>query len=700
MRNNDRKLSARIIFLCVIFLVIGIVYVARMIYVTLNIDPVETVNEYRYEREEPIQALRGQIYDREGRVLVYNSTRYDMVFDYDAMAADNINRNYAILQAVYSLNGTGNSDKRAETEFPFYGTYPNYTYTDAIKDTESAEYYHLLRRIAENELEEDAPIAKNKLTASYLEDFYRQEPDKFPAEQEIVDWFLERYKINAKDSNGEPLFSDREIDIIIRVRYDMEINDFSIFNRYVFAEDVDMSFMTYVKELSIVGSDFSVVTDRKYAYPGYCSHILGRVGKIPSEKWEYYKSLGYGMNSSVGLDGCEAIFEEYLRGQDGIRVVVEDDHGNIIDSYVKKEPVSGKDIYLTIDIDLQIAAEDGLEINVKYCANADSGAVTAIDPKSGEVLVLASYPTFNIETYASEYNELIADPTRPLYNRALDGLYAPGSTFKVGMVAAGITSGTVNADTCINCSGRYMYYSPSYTPKCWVYPGSHGDIDAADALKVSCNCYFYELGRLMGIDLMNYYCTGYGLGQSTGIELGDKKGILASPTYREENGLDVWTPGNTIQAAIGQSDNNFTPLQLSVYIATVLNGGKRYGAHLLKEVREYGSGKVIYQGKTETVSTLKLSSEAVGAAKEGMRRMAESSSMVQNFMGDLPVTIGGKTGTAELGGTKEENGLFVCAAPYNDPEIVVSSVIEHAGGGSYAVIAASYVLNEYYDVEE
>lgn len=697
MKNRNNRLSFRILFLGAVFVVACIVFAARMIYVTINIDPVETVQEYRYEREEPIQALRGQIYDRNGKVLVYNETSYNMVFDYDAMAADNIDRNYAILQAIYSLSNTGNQNKRAETEFVFDGSYPNYTYSSEAKDTDSAVYFHLLRRIAENELETNAPISKTELTATYLEEFYASNPAEFPTEQEIIDWFLERYKLNAVASDGEtPLFSDREIDLIIRVRYDMEVNDFSIFNRYVFAEGIDLPFMTYVKELGIVGADFESDTKRGYAYSGYASHILGRYGSIPTEQWEYYKELGYQMDSKVGLSGCEAIFEDYLRGKDGIRVVVEDEQGNIIDSYVKKEAVAGKDVYLTIDIDLQIAAEDGLAINVKYCANADSGALTAIDPENGEVLALASYPTYDLATYSQSYNELIADPTRPLYNRALDGLYAPGSTFKVGMVAAGITSGTVSANTHINCSGRYMYYSPSYTPRCWIYPGSHGDLDAADALKVSCNCYFYELGRLMGIDLMNQYCAGYGLGQSTGIELGDKKGILAGPLYREENGLDVWTPGNTIQAAIGQSDNSFTPLQLSVYISTVLNGGDRYEAHLLKEVRDYGNGDTVYKNEAKIVSSIKLSAEAVSAVKEGMRRMAESSSMVQTFMGDLPVTVGGKTGTAELGGTAQENGLFVCAAPYNDPEIVVSSVIEHAGGGSYAVIAASYVLEEYY----
>jgi penicillin-binding protein 2 len=219
------------------------------------------------------------------------------------------------------------------------------------------------------------------------------------------------------------------------------------------------------------------------------------------------------------------------------------------------------------------------------------------------------------------------------------------------------------------------------------------------ALQVSCNCYFYELGRLMGIEAMNEYCTLYGLGQYTGVELGEKKGILAGPTYREENGLEGWTAGNTISAAIGQSDNTFTPIQVATYVSTVLNGGVRYGAHLLKEVRLYGSDEAVVTAQAEVKSTVNLTSAAVAAAKQGMRQMVEASSAISGYMKDVPVIVGGKTGTAELGGSSEENGLFVCAAPYNAPDIVVTAVLEHSGGGTYAAMAASYVLDAYYGVD-
>lgn len=699
MDNKFRKMPLRITCIAVAFVVICIIFLIKMVNITLTADPTDNLQTGTYERREPIQAMRGEIYDRNGVKLVYNEYKYNMIFDYDAMAATQIDRNYAILQAVYALRSTGNEAHRTESSFPFSGTYPNLTYLPEATDGESDIYYRLLKRIAQNELEEDAPISKTELTVSYLEDFYRENPDEFPAESEIIEWYLQRYKLNEVNGDGSNKFSDGEIDKIIRVRYDMEVADFSIYNRYCFAKDLDISFISYIKELHVVGADFEVDTERKYAFPGYASHILGRTGAIPAEDWAHYKALGYEINDTVGLDGCEAAFEEYLRGVDGVMLVVEDMDGNIIDSRVEKEPVAGKDVYLTIDIELQMAAEKGLKKTVDALESSDAGAITAIEPNSGEVLVIASYPSFDLSSYGEDYNDLLADEANPLYNRALDGLYAPGSTFKIGMVAAGVTNGTVTANTTINCTGRYEYYK-DYRPRCWIYPGSHGQLNSMGALEVSCNCYFYELGRLMGIDLMNEYCTGYGLGQLTGIELGEKKGILAGPAYREANGLEGWTAGNTISAAIGQSDNTFTPIQMSVYVSTVLNGGTRYGAHLLKEVREYGSGETVLVSEPHILSSVELSAEAVSAVKQGMRQMVEASSSVSSYMRYVPVTVGGKTGTAELGGSNTENGLFVCAAPYNAPDIVVTAVVEHAGGGSYAALAASYVLDEFYKVAD
>ena len=577
------------------------------------------------------------------------------------------------------------------------GEYPNYTYSAEARDGESAIYYRLLRRIVQNELEDECDVAKDKLTAAYLDEFYSQNPDAFPSESEIVDWFLQRYAINSMDAAGNPMFNDAEIDEIIRMRYDMEVKDFSIYNRFVVASDIDVNFISDIKELAVVGADFEVVATRKYAYPGYASHILGRVGDIQEEQWEYYKDLGYNMSDKVGLDGCEKAFEEYLRGVDGVMVVVEDKQGNIIDKYVEVEPVAGLDVYLTIDIDLQIAAEKALEKNVKLVGDAHAGAITAIDPKNGDVLVLASYPTFDLTTYGQNYNDLAGDYHNPLLNRALNA-YTPGSAFKVGMVAAGITTGAVNSQTSFYCAGS----DPVYGNKCWIHPGEHGNVNATYALQVSCNCYFYELGPVMGIQAMNEYCKAFGLGEPTGIEIRENTGILAGPSYVEGLGQQ-WNERDTVMAAIGQSVNMFNPVQLANYIATVLNGGTRYSVHLLKEIKSY-DGELVFAYKTEIVDSIPLSSSAVSTVKQGMKQMIENDTAATYYMSGLPVTVGGKTGTAQRGTGKNDNRLFVCAAPYDDPEIIVSVVLEPDDsvpkdsyhGSAYASYAAGETLKAYY----
>ncbi len=698
---SRNKFYVRVFCVMAVFVLICAIFVIRMINICATADSGK-ITTGTYERREPISAVRGEIYDRNGKKLVGNTYTYDFVLDYDAMAATQLLRNHDILDILDALDTLGVTRNDSES-FPFDGVYPNYTYSAEARDQNSTVYYRLLKRIAENELEKDSEKPKNQLTVSYLAEFYAANPDEFPTEAELIEWYLPRYSM--ADENGTPRFTDEEIDKLLRVRYDMEVCDFSIYNRYTVCEDVTLSFITYIEELSIPGAAFEIKTGREYLYPGYASHILGQLGRIPAESWEEYKALGYDMNDVVGLSGCEQVFEDYLRGEDGVRVVVEDSDGNIIDSWVEREAVAGNDIYLTIDIDLQIAAEKGLAENVAIIGDAQAGALSAVDPKTGEVLVLASYPSYDLTTYNENYNALLHDKANPLYNRVLNGVYTPGSTFKVGMVAAGITNGNVSSSTTFRCDGIYTYYS-DYQPKCWYYPNIHGNVNAAYALQESCNCYFYELGRIMGIETMNKFCTAYGLGQSTGIELPEKTGILAGPQYREDNGLLGWTAGNTIAAAIGQSDNSFTPLQIANYIATVTGDGTRYSLHLLKEVREYGEGgKVIFKTKIEVADSIALSPDAIYAVRQGMKQMSTNDPAVSHYMSGLPVTVGGKTGTAQRGANKNDNRLFVCTAPYNDPEIVISVVIEpddeiakdNYHGSAYACVAASYVLKAYYN---
>jgi len=371
------KFALRVFCIMAVFIAVCLIFVIRLISIGVTAEP-NLIATGRYERREPIQSVRGEIYDRNGKKIVGNAYSYNLVLDYDAMAATQLERNYDILKILRALQALDLLDSVEGESFPFDGTYPDYTYSSKARDTDSDVYYRLLKRIAENELEIDSDKPKNELTVSYLADFYAQNPDKFPSEEELAQWYTTRYQM--RDEDGKLLFTNEEIDLLIRMRYDMEVSDFSIYNRYTVLTDVSESAIAYIEELSVPGSEFETVTTREYLYPGYASHILGQVGSIPAESWEEYKAQGYDMNDTVGLSGCELVFEEYLRGEDGVRVIVEDENGNIIDSRVETRAVAGNDVYLTIDIELQIAAEDGLAENVALIGDARAGALTAIDP--------------------------------------------------------------------------------------------------------------------------------------------------------------------------------------------------------------------------------------------------------------------------------------------------------------------------------
>lgn len=687
------KTPFRIICVCCIFVIISLIYIVRMVNIKINADP-NGREVAAYVREEPIQAVRGEIFDRNGVALVTNTYKYNLVFDSEAMAPDRYDQNLAILDAVNALELTGNTDKRVESSFPFDGKYPNYTYSEQAKNTESNIYYRLLKRIAEDELERNSDRKKTELDAEYLDSFYKENPEEFPTEQEIVDYFVTRYKLDKTEKDGSNTYPNSCVDKILRVLYDMEVSGFAPGAPFTLAKNVDLNLVAYIKEQAIVGATFYVSTDREYKFPGYASHILGRTGKIYAENWDYYNEQGYKIDAIVGIDGCEEAFESYLRGIDGIMVVKEDEDGNIIEKYVKQEPVAGKNVYLTIDINVQVAAEDGLAENVEFVnsglgAESKAGALVAVDSRTGGLLAVASYPTYDLTTFGAEYDDLLAAEGSPLNNRALLGIYAPGSTFKPGIAAAAIQSGAVYSGEKISCDGVYDRVDH---PTCYVHSGGvEVKLSASGAIEESCNCYFYEMGYRMGIANMNYYCKLLGLGQKTGLEIAESAGLLASPET-----LENWNDGEVIRAAIGQSTNAFTPVQIASYISTLLNGGTRYRAHLLYQVREPFTNEIIYSNSGEVLSQFAFSDDALDPVKLGMKNMVSSSSAVSHYMRNVPVTVGGKTGTAQVGGGYRDNGLFVCAAPYNNPDIAICSVIERAGGGSYAAIAASKALEAYY----
>ena len=700
----------------VVFLLVCLYYVIHLAVLELNS---ENIGGHKQdgttERTVVVQAVRGQIYDRNGVALVTNEYTYNLTMDYSVLPTDMESRNKAILQALHMLEECGEVGKFRTYDFPFAGYYPELTYRSVVADPATNTYDTFLEVVEANGLRREAILrikSEEYMNTAQATAYYEASPSECISAERLVEYFVEEYELNATDDNGDRLYSNADIDRLIRVLWGMEAVGFSRANDYVMAEDVSMETITHEKELGIAGIGFSTDVTRVYRYPGVASHILGQTGPIYAEEWDYYKELGYSMNATVGKSGCEAAFEEYLHGQDGIKVIVEDTDGNIVREYMKTEPVAGKDVYLTIDIELQIAAEEALAENIAYIRetyrreDCEKGAIVAMDPRDGAVLAIASYPTYDLTTFNRDYNELAANEAQPLLNRALGGLYAPGSTFKPGVVAAALTEGTLTDGfvytslTKLQCAGTYTYYQ-SYQPDCWIHNANgnvkqHGWINATEAIRVSCNCYFYELGRLLGISKMNLYCRMFGLGEATGIELGEQKGSLAGPDHREDlHGLE-WQATDTIAAAIGQSDNAFTPLQLGVYTSTLVNGGDRYAAHLLLKVRDFSSREDVVVSAPRLLSSFALPEEHRLTVIEAMEQMVSTSSEVNHYMRGVPVSVAGKTGTAQTGSKSTENGLFICCAPSRNPEIVVVSVIERAGGGSYSAMSAGDVLAAYY----
>ncbi len=646
-----------------VFVLICVLYALRLAYLQFNF--IKT-NQLREESEyttetETIQSLRGNICDRNGNVLVTTSFSYDIILDYNDMPDDFVEFNRTILAVVDAMSEQDVNIYRPSDLYPFVGEYPNLSYSEEAT-TEGTATYRALNKILKN-LNMEGKSA-----------------------DELVKYFVKRWKYTRVDANGDPYFSNSDIDKLLRVRYDMIRMDFGSSNPYVIASGVDIGFLSYVKELSITGVSDKISSARTYMYPGYASHILGSLGSITAETWDYYKALGYDINATVGISGCEKEFEEYLRGVDGVRTITRDKNGKIIKDEITKQPIAGKDVYLTIDIDTQVACEDALK---KYMSdfNKNEGASVAVDPNTGEILAVASYPTYDLTTFSKDYSSLATNEYLPLLNRAFGAAYAPGSTFKVAVALAGLENGVINQSSTVYCNGGYT--SHGLYIKCENHNGYHThNLNVIEALTVSCNAFFINTGYdKLDIATMTEYCKSLGLGQSTGIELGEVTGQIACP----ENSSS-WTVYEEASSYIGQSIHQYTPLQVTSYISTVANGGTRYATHLLKSVRSF-SEDVVYEQKSEVLSTVSISASSLSTIKSGMKSMVENSGTASYNMYNvygIDVTVCGKSGTAQVG--SGQNCWFTAFAPMENPQIVVTSIVENgSSGASVSAIDAAVI---------
>ncbi len=695
--KQKRAFTARYISLAVFFILVCILYTARLINIQIAGQDFYTMTsggDYRY-RTETIKAQRGEIYDRNGKPLVVNEYTYSILLDGGSMPSAQQGKNEVILSLLEHAAYTGESGAFTTPASPFLviakdgGRTLHFEYDTAYFETSlGKKFYKLVTQLG---CTEDSPAED---TAKAL---------------------LTRYAIAATEKDGTRTYhyAPDEVILLLTVRLDMEMKDFSSVTPYPILNDVSLTLLSRVAESGLRGVTTETDSTRAYTYPGYASHILGQLGKIGPDYVEYYTSLGYPLDAVVGISGAEQAFEQYLHGEDGTRMIVEDLYGNVVDEYIKKEPKAGANVYLTIDIDMQIKAEDALRDNIQYIVDkavaggkeftgedADSGALTAVDVHTGEALAIASYPSFNLATYSEDRAALNTDARAPLFNRALRGTYPPGSTFKIGVAAAALTEGIITPDTKIRDEGVYTHYS-TFTPACWIYNqsgGNHGSINVTSAIQVSCNYFFYEVGRLLTIETMNRYDRAFGLGVGTGIELGERSGVLAGPDYRSEHGLGAWNPGDTLQAAIGQSDNLFTPLQISVYMASIINSGTRMQATILYKVESF-TGEVLYETKPIVADdSIRLSPEVHDVLLNAMRRVTENGSAARVFS-SYPIEVGGKTGTAQVHENQSDNAIFTAFAPFDDPRIAVTCVIEQGANGTDAGFAVRDVFDYYFGIE-
>lgn len=684
--------TLRLIGLCAVFVVICVAYLVLLVnYQITGQDYYTIVEEESTTRYVKVAAKRGEIYDRNGKALVINTTNYSIELEYGAMPSSDEDFNAVILNVRNAIINGGGESCLTVPVFPFDGTYPSYERNGEFfeSQTNRIKFAALLKRL---ELDEDT------------------------TDEELTSFLRTRYGLATYDKTADSYtdnYSEDVADLLMRVRFEMEYIQFSRVEPYTVAENVSLQTLTYVKELSFNQVMVQTNPARTYVYDGYASHILGHIAQIPAESLDEYLEKGYSGDAYVGRSGIEKVYEDYLRGTDGTMKIVEDAYGNIISETITKEPVPGKDIYLTIDIDLQITAEDALSDNIKVIheraasevgehdgEDASSGAAIAIDPNTGEVLALASYPTFNLSDYLSNYSEYASDPDRPLYNRATLGTFTPGSTFKPGVAAAALEEGVITVNTTIVDRGVYKFYQ-GYTPRCWIYlqkGRTHGPQNVVQAIQNSCNYFFYEVGRQLGIERMNEYSKKFGLGDATGIEIGESLGTLAGPAHSQSNG-ETWVDGNTLQAAIGQSDNTFTPIQLAVYTSALVNGGTRYKAHLLYEVRDFATGETVAKSEPEVIAEIEFRDGILPTIKSAMKDVVESGSAARIFRG-YDIAVGGKTGTAQVGGERSDNALFIGFAPYAEPKIAVTVVIEQGANGTDAAYTARAIYDCYLKGEQ
>lgn len=682
MNQEERKTAIRrmrvlVAAACILMLLYGL----RLIFLQLvNGDDFKSQATNTTDYKFTVTAARGDIVDSRGERIATSVTGYNVVLNKLLMGDEDLD---GMLQKIVELlraNGESWNDTLLISQPDAAG---NYTFTA-----------------------EEGSTRDQKALAAMKDNLGLQQ---YATANDVMEKLVEDY-----DLASFPLSWQRTLG---GIHYEMQLQAFSNVNNFIMAENVSEATVATIKEhsLSLPGVEIVETSTRSYEQSTVLPHVLGRVGKITAEKWKVtdengqttypLREKGYNMNDIIGISGLESAYEEELRGKDGVETITRNSDGVIVDTALTTVPEPGHTVQLTIDSRFQKAVDKALAENIDMInrvyntgsMKAAAGAAVVLDVKDGSVLAASNYPSFDQNLYATQYSEYSADESLPLFNRALQGLYTPGSTFKPAVAVAALDSGLINRYSTVNCTRVYTYYK-DYRPKCTQHGHGNGPIDVVNAIKWSCNIFFYDVGRRLTSDVYDAYAYKLGLGQRTGVEVSEATGHLT--TKNDSNYMESLD----IQAAIGQGNTVVTPVQLATYAATIANRGTRYRTHFVKAILDSNTGEVLQETQPEVMDVIEDKGETFDLIQQGMIGVSQTISALANY----PYTIACKTGTPQrsegyYSGSSYRhytNTTMIAYGPTEDAQIAIGIVVEYGGGGARAGNLMADIFNAYFAMQD
>ena len=681
MNQDERKTAVRrmMLLIAAAAVIIGL-YGFRLIFLQLvNGDSFTAQATNTTDYKFTVTAARGDIVDSKGERIASSTTGYNVVLNKLLMGDEDLD---TMLQKIVGLLGENGE-----------------SWNDSllIGQPDAAGHYEFTAA-SDN-------AAEQKALAAMKDNLGLQQ---YATADDVMEKLVEDY-----DLADFSLYWQR---VLSGIHYEMQLQAFSNVNNFVMAENVSEATVATIKEnsLSLPGVEIVETSTRSYEQGTVLPHVLGRVGKITAEKWKVtdengqvtypLKEKGYNMNDIIGISGLESAYEDELRGKDGVETITRNSDGVIVNTALTTVPEPGHTVQLTIDSEFQKAVDQALAKNVEWIKNtyadskqANAGAVVVIDVKTGGVLAASNYPSFDQNLYAAQYSEYSADENMPLFNRALQGLYTPGSTYKPSVAVAGLDTGLLNRNSTVNCTHIYTYYK-DYRPRCAQHGHGNGPIDVVNAIKWSCNIFFYDVGRRLTSDVYDAYAYKLGLGQRTGVEVSEALGHLT--TKNDSN----YTESLDIQAAIGQGNTAVTPIQLATYAATLANRGTRYRTHFVKAILDSNTGKTLQETQPEVMDVVEDKGETFDLVREGMKGVAQTIPALAGY----PYTIACKTGSPQrsegyyVGSTYKHytNAAMIAYGPAEDPEIAIGIVVEYGGAGARTGQLVADIFNAYYAMKD